>query len=86
MRLFAERMELPASQRRQFVESACGADAELCDLVVELLEVEQDSAGQLEAPETGLSRRFVEELAQKPPSRQIGRYTLVREIDRKSVV
>ena len=50
--------------------------------MAELLEVEQDSAGQLETPEAGLSRRFVEELAQKPPSRQIGRYTLVREIGR----
>ena len=28
-RLFAEAMELPGSERRQFVEGACGADREL---------------------------------------------------------
>jgi len=82
-RLFAESMEQPATERTKFLESNCGADRELLELVVELIRLEGLSTGELEAPDEATSRNFVEELASQPaPPRRIGPYTLVREIGR----
>ena len=82
-RLFAEAMERPDSEQTKYIESTCGDDLELRDLVLELLRTERLSEGELEAPEASASRTFIEELAsQPPPLSEIGRYSLVREIGR----
>ncbi len=82
-RLFAEAMEHSDAERERFLESACGEDRQLLDLVLELLRLETLSEGELEAPDESASQTFVEELARQPaPPRIIGPYTLVREIGR----
>ena len=82
-RIFAAALDLPASDRTEFVQSACNDDRELLEIVLGLLKAEEDSQGLLEAPGSAASREFMEELAGRGlPDRQIGRYRLVRELGR----
>jgi len=82
-RLFAEALERPNAERARYLESVCGDDRELHDLVLELLREEQESARKLAPPQAAASRMLIEDFAHREVNpRRIGRYTLLREIGR----
>lgn len=82
-RLFEAALDHPAEDRRAFVEQACGGDRELCDGVMRLLTAEQESQGRFDSPGPASSRELISALAGcPPPDRQIGPYTIVRELGR----
>jgi serine/threonine-protein kinase len=76
-------LDRPPAERQAFVEAECGADPELCNLVLDLLRSEPDSQRRFAAPGVAASRALIEDLAGRGavPAR-IGRYSVIREIAR----
>ena len=70
-KLFDEALEKPESERRSFLESAAGGDAELRQAVERLLDAHGKSDAFLAGEETG--------------GRRLGRYLLTRELGRGSM-
>ena len=82
-RLFDAALDRPTTERRSFVESECSDDPELLASVLRLLEIEEGSDDRLEVPASNLSQAFIENLSGNTDrSRQIDRYTLLRELGR----
>jgi serine/threonine protein kinase len=82
-RLFSAALEQPPAEQLAFLESACGDDRELIELVSDLLRTEKVSEGHFEAPEVSTSREFIDNLADpEEQERQIGPYSVVRELGR----
>jgi len=83
-RLFEAALDLPADERRTYLEAQCGDDDELLESVLRLLEASERSEGLFETPGAGASLAFVEELGERNESQpqRIDRYAIVRELGR----
>ncbi len=82
-RLFDAALDRQATERRSFLEAECGEDSELVEHVLHLLDTADSADGRLEVPGTSVSEDFLQDLANRDmPAREIGPYTLVRELGR----
>jgi len=85
--LFGRAIDLPHEARAQFLKDACGADAELCAEVENLLASDEAAGEFIEAPAfdvrqvTAIEQQVAEEAAPMT-GRRIGSYRVVREIGR----
>ena len=68
MDLFERALELPAAQRRRFVERECGEASTLAERVLELVATHERVEGESDADDRAIVRR------------QIGRYELLERI------
>jgi serine/threonine protein kinase len=77
--VFAEAIQLPASERSAYLASACGADKELRQLVEQLLEAHDQAGDFLEQPPPEAESVAEATVGEKPGDR-IGRYKLLQQI------
>lgn len=80
-RLFGEALDLPAEQRRSWLQTAC-LSAEVRDEVVSLLEEHARTEDFLEQPEHPPESLLEDLFSTVEPGQQIGPWKLVREIGR----
>jgi serine/threonine-protein kinase len=74
--LFHQAVELPASERQAFLESASGRDAGLIAEVLAMLEADGASS-LLDVGVSGIAGQFIASSADAVPARQIGPYRLI---------
>jgi eukaryotic-like serine/threonine-protein kinase len=82
--IFEAALQLPATERATYLDTACGSDTALRRRVEALLRASENAGEFLEAPPTGLtagdeSTLVVSQLSEKPGDK-IGRYKLLQQI------
>ncbi|MBL8231484.1 MAG: protein kinase [Bryobacterales bacterium] len=81
-RLFHAALDQPESARAAFLEAACAGDAELRRELFALLESEGKAETEIGSLVRGMAADLDEDLPESEIGRQIGSYTLVKEIGR----
>lgn len=76
--VFRAVVDLPADARRAELQERCGSDAQLCELVEQLLALDRDASSLL--AHTMRLHPQPEESPETPPPPRIGRYEIVRLI------